>query len=45
TDYQHEGSIGNLCNEEIARIFKERMKTFKNKTAAEMAEKMMGYVK
>jgi len=45
TDYQHEGSIGNLCNEEIAKIFGERMKTFKNKTAAEMAEKMMGYVK
>jgi argininosuccinate lyase len=43
-DYVHEGSIGNLCNEEIAAIFNERMKCFKNKSAAEMAEKMMGYV-
>jgi argininosuccinate lyase len=45
SDYHHEGSIGNLCNEEIARIFNERMKCFKNKSASEMAEKMMGYVK
>jgi argininosuccinate lyase len=44
-DYLHEGSIGNLCNEEIAAIFNERLKCFKNKSAAEMAEKMMGYVK
>jgi argininosuccinate lyase len=44
-DYKHEGSIGNLCNEEIARIFRERMKCFRNKSAAEMAEKLMGYVK
>jgi argininosuccinate lyase len=45
SDYAHEGSIGNLCNEEIAKIFNERMKPFKNKSAAEMADKMMGYVK
>jgi argininosuccinate lyase len=45
SDYHHEGSIGNLCNEEIARIFNERMKCFKNKSASEMAEKMMGHVK
>jgi len=44
-DYVHEGSIGNLCNSEIAAIFNERMKYFSNKSAAEMAEKMMGYVK
>jgi argininosuccinate lyase len=44
-DYVHEGSIGNLCNKEIATIFLERMKYFSNKSAAEMAEKMMGYVK
>lgn len=44
-DYKHEGSIGNLCNEEVARIFSERLKCFKNKSAAEMAEKLMGYVK
>ncbi len=45
SDYVHEGSIGNLCNEEIEKIFNERMKVFRNKSAAEMAEKMMGYVK
>jgi argininosuccinate lyase len=45
SDYVHEGSIGNLCNEEIAKIFNERMKCFKNKSAAEMAEKLMEYVK
>jgi argininosuccinate lyase len=45
SDYVHEGSIGNLCNNEIAQIFNERMKCFKNKTASEMADKMMGYVK
>jgi len=44
-DYVHEGSVGNLCNNEIAAIFRERMKNFSNKSAAEMAEKMMGYVK
>jgi len=44
-DYIHEGSIGNLCNEEIAAIFNDRMKSFKNKSASEMAEKMMGYVR
>jgi argininosuccinate lyase len=44
-DYVHEGSIGNLCNEEIASIFSERMKCFKNKSAGELADKMMGYVK
>jgi argininosuccinate lyase len=45
TDYVHEGSIGNLCNEEIAGIFNERMKCFRNKSAKEMAEKLVGYVK
>ncbi|HOO98781.1 MAG TPA: argininosuccinate lyase [Bacteroidales bacterium] len=44
-DYVHEGSIGNLCNREIAAIFNARMKCFSNKTASEMAEKMMSYVK
>ncbi len=45
SDYVHEGSLGNLCNEEIARMFDENIKFFKNKTAAEMSEKLMGYVK
>ena len=45
SDYVHEGSLGNLCNEEIARMFDENIKFFKNKTAAEMSEKLMGYIK
>lgn len=44
-DYVHEGSIGNLCNEEIAKIFNERLKVFKNKSAAEMADKLMAFAK
>ncbi len=44
-DYVHEGSIGNLCNEEIAKIFNERLKVFKNKSAAEMADKLMTFAK
>jgi argininosuccinate lyase len=44
-DYVHEGSIGNLCNEEIAKIFNERLKVFRNKSAAEMADKLMAYAK
>jgi argininosuccinate lyase len=45
SDYVHEGSIGNLCNNEIAKIFNKRMECFSNRSAAEMAEKMMGHVK
>jgi len=44
SDYVHEGSIGNLCNEEIAKIFNELIRDFKNKSAVEMAEKMMKYI-
>jgi len=44
SDYVHEGSIGNLCNREIAKIFDERMKCFKNRSAEDLAKKMMGYV-
>jgi argininosuccinate lyase len=43
-DYNHEGSIGNLCNKEISEIFEKRMVSFKNNTASELAEKMMQYV-
>lgn len=42
-DYVHEGSIGNLCNTEIAGIFSRRMKSFKNTPASELAEKMLRY--
>jgi len=43
-DYVHEGSIGNLCNKEIAELFEKRMESFKNTTAAELADKMMKHV-
>jgi len=45
SDYVHEGSPGNLCSEAIAALFNEKMKCFRNKSAAEMAEKLMAYVK
>ena len=40
-EYTHEGSIGNLCNEDIKRIFEERIKCFNSKSSAELVEKMM----
>ena len=43
-DYVHEGSIGNLCNKEVAEIFEKRMSSFKNITASELAEKMMKHI-
>lgn len=44
SDYTHEGSIGNLCNNEISAIFEKRMRCFSSKTATELAEKMMKYL-
>ena len=44
SDYVHEGSIGNLCNKEIAEIFENRMKLFKNTSAVELAEKLMKHL-
>ncbi len=44
SDYVHEGSIGNLCNKEIADLFEKRMISFKNTTATELADKMMKHV-
>jgi argininosuccinate lyase len=41
TDYTHAGSIGNLCNDEIEKIFNRRMKCFNSKSAAGLIEKMM----
>jgi len=40
-EYTHEGSIGNLCNSEIASIFEERMKRFRSRSSAELVEKMI----
>lgn len=44
SDYVHEGSIGNLCNDEIASIFERRMAPFRNTPASDYAAKMMDYV-
>ena len=44
SDYVHEGSIGNLCNKEIAEIFESRMKCFINTPADELADRMMKHV-
>jgi len=41
SDYKHEGSIGNLCNDEIKGIFEERMKCFNSKSSLELVNKMM----
>ena len=44
SDYVHEGSIGNLCNKEIAELFESRMASFNSTPAEELAEKLMKYV-
>lgn len=43
-DYTHEGSIGNLCTEEISLIFESRAKCFINRSAAELVGKMMAHI-
>ena len=43
SDYVHEGSVGNLCNKEVADLFSRRMESFQNMSAAELADKMMKY--
>jgi argininosuccinate lyase len=43
SDYVHEGSIGNLCNSEIAAIFNKRMECFKNRPAAEIEANLMKF--
>jgi argininosuccinate lyase len=43
-EYVHEGSIGNLCNKEIAEIFESRMKSFNSSPASELVGKLMQYV-
>ncbi|MBO7522391.1 MAG: argininosuccinate lyase, partial [Bacteroidales bacterium] len=40
-EYSHEGSVGNLGNSDIARIFSSRMEPFGGKTAYELAEKIL----
>jgi argininosuccinate lyase len=41
SDYVHEGSVGNLCNKEITELFGKRMESFVNRSAGELAEKIM----
>jgi argininosuccinate lyase len=41
SDYTHEGTIGNLCNNEIKRIFNERITGFQSKSAEDLVEKLM----
>ena len=41
SDYTHEGSIGNLCNEKIEEIFMRRMEVFSGRSKYEIAGKMM----
>lgn len=40
-EYVHEGSIGNLCNKEIAELFNSRMVSFNGTTAEALVSKMM----
>ena len=41
SEYTHEGSIGNLCNNEIRRIFEGRMTCFNSKSSGDLIDKMM----
>lgn len=41
SEYVHEGSIGNLCNGEIDRIFRERMLCFRSRPAGELIASML----
>lgn len=41
SEYVHEGSIGNLCNGEIDRIFRERMLCFRSSPAGELIASML----
>jgi len=43
-EYVHEGSIGNLCNKEIAEIFESRMKSFSSTPADELVGKLMKHM-
>jgi len=44
SDYVHEGSIGNLCNKEIADLFETRMGSFNSKPANELVAILMQHV-
>jgi argininosuccinate lyase len=42
-DYTHEGSIGNLCNQEIKKRADKYMKTFRDTPIGELEENLMKY--
>jgi argininosuccinate lyase len=44
SDYVHEGSIGNLCNSEIAALFEARMSPFRNTAPSEFAERLLKHI-
>jgi argininosuccinate lyase len=44
SDYVHEGSIGNLCNTEIAELFAGRISRFRSTPAPELENKLMQHV-
>ncbi len=41
SEYAHEGSIGNLCNEEVGKLFRERMKCFNSLQSGELIAGML----
>lgn len=44
SDYTHEGSIGNLCNDRIAARESEIMRSFNSIPAKELVERLMTYL-
>ncbi len=42
-EYTHEGSVGNLSNNEIREIFESRIVSFKSKSPAELTAKLYSY--
>lgn len=43
-DYSHEGSIGNLCTEDIKKRAEKSMKTFKNSPITDLEKKLMKHL-
>jgi argininosuccinate lyase len=43
-DYTHEGSIGNLCTEDIKKRAEKSMKTFKNSPITDLEKKLMKHL-
>ena len=41
SEYVHEGSIGNLCNNEVGKLFRDRMKIFNSLQSGELIAAML----